>query len=468
MLATPLCRCICGSSGRSSSDPFDASKALGEDSRTEFEDTPSKSPKTHHRGVLSYEATANQPLRGVPIREEPLWLLSSDEEVCSVNVSLYVNGISFKHNEQELSFSFSPFVLVRNCKFQATTRDGIDLSTFKCFKVSMFTQGACFYFGVREKSDPEGAKEAEEERSRWVLDIARAVRLVTQSLFPTFDISCDSIAEVPQTHTRLMAGYLAHHDDAECTSVLYCELHPQCEDKGRLIVYENESCEECLREIMITERSTCCEKVGISCSCFTVEEHLFSARSLAERKLWLRAISNIKVKVQNRAPNPTVEETKQYRMAIDDHVQSSGCNEKQAVMDALLRRRQKKVDFPAMPFGYSEVGFIGFEPPPEAFDAIREATGELLRTGFPIDESLPPEPPDIGDPPAQLPPDPPDVGARGVMLPQKVQGAQAAKQLPEQLPACADPGRNAMSANPSGDQQDSASNESGKHGLIGI
>eukprot|EP00913_Durusdinium_trenchii_P024983 g23449.t1 len=58
------------------------------------------------------------------------------------------------------------------------------------------------------------------------------------------------------------------------------------------------TCAHQLSEMYVTERSICCEKIGINCSCFSVEEHQFSARSLAERKLWLRAISNLK------APHP--------------------------------------------------------------------------------------------------------------------------------------------------------------------
>eukprot|EP00440_Ansanella_granifera_P019129 gb/GFBE01020783.1/.p1 GENE.gb/GFBE01020783.1/~~gb/GFBE01020783.1/.p1 ORF type:complete len:439 (+),score=74.86 gb/GFBE01020783.1/:1-1317(+) len=376
MLATPLCRCICGSR---KDDLFDTSKAL-EESQCEFEDQPTL-PRSHVRGVLLYDAAPDQPLRGVPIREEPLWLLSADEEVSSVTVSLYVNGLAFRHKGQEHSFSFSPFSLVRNCKFQATTSDGVDLSQFKCFKVSMFTQGACFYFGVREETEHDLDQAAEEKRACWVLDVSRAMRLVTQSLFPTFNIACYPVAEVPRTRGRLMAGYLAHHDDASTTSVLYCELHPQKDGQGRLVIYENESCEDLLREICITERTSCTDKVGISCSCFSVEEHMFSARTIAERKLWLRAISNVKVKVQNCAPEPQDEELQQYRAAILEHARSTGCNDGQAATDALLRRQVQKLEFPEMPFGYGQDGHFAFPPfPPDPMQAIQAASDGLDTT----------------------------------------------------------------------------------------
>lgn len=52
------------------------------------------------------------------------------------------------------------------------------------------------------------------------------------------------------------------------------------------------------QEIWLSVASSCFEKVGVSCTCFCINGHDFSARTIAERKLWLRAISNIKVKLQ--------------------------------------------------------------------------------------------------------------------------------------------------------------------------
>eukprot|EP00933_Yihiella_yeosuensis_P015977 TRINITY_DN13792_c0_g2_i4.p1 TRINITY_DN13792_c0_g2~~TRINITY_DN13792_c0_g2_i4.p1 ORF type:complete len:422 (-),score=60.69 TRINITY_DN13792_c0_g2_i4:87-1352(-) len=377
--STALCRCICGSR---KDDFFDSQKVRGEGGEIiEYEDFEPE-PRRHVVGVLTYDASSRQPLRGVPIREGPLYLLSADEEVSKVNVLLYVNGFSFKHNGSEYSYSFSPFALVRNCKFQATTSDGIDLANFRCFKVSLFTQGSCFYFGARPSDFAEQAEEeecsdeatelAEEERSRWVLDISRAIRVVTQSLFPTFQIACEPLSHVPMTQNRLMAGYLAHHDDADTTSVIYCELQPHNKDQASLIIYENESCDVSLREIHITDRASCSEKVGISCTCFTLEEHLFSAHNIAERKLWLRAISNIKVKVQNRAPIPTAEELKQYRAAIRERMWSSKESfGNQAPMDALLAKQIVKPLFPAPPAGYEDGFFADVKSVPKLLSPVK-------------------------------------------------------------------------------------------------
>lgn len=335
MLSTSLCRCICGTR---KGDRFDPQKVLGTDFDTldEVDEPPFQPPQI--TGLLSYSVAVDQPLRGVPIREGELWYLSAEEKVEPVTFTLYVNGFSFVHDGHEVSISLSPFSLVRNCKFQSNYSN-LNLSDFKIFKVSLFTHGICYYYGVRGADE----RQAEEERSRWVLDISRAMRLVTQSLFPPFSISCDPLESVATTQRRLMAGYLIHHDDLSVASVLYCELHPQSDDQAKLVLYENELCQTPVMDIYITERSICCEKVGINCSCFCVEDHQFSTRTLSERKLWLRAISNVKVKLQNRAPSPSVEDLKHYRLAIKEHISTIKATlEGQAPMDALLQRNPRK------------------------------------------------------------------------------------------------------------------------------
>lgn len=362
MLSTSLCRCICGTR---KGDRFDPQKVLGSefDTLDEVDEPPFQPPQI--TGLLSYSVAVDQPLRGVPIREGELWYLSAEEKVEPVTFTLYVNGFSFVHDGHEVSISLSPFSLVRNCKFQSNYSN-LNLSDFKIFKVSLFTHGICYYYGVHGADE----RQAEEERSRWVLDISRAMRLVTQSLFPPFSILCDPIESVQTTQRRLMAGYLIHHDDLSVASVLYCELHPQSEDQAKLVLYENEGCQAPVMDIYISERSICCEKVGINCSCFCIEDHQFSTRTLSERKLWLRAISNVKVKLQNRAPAPTGEDLKHYRSAIKEHISTIKATlEGHAPMDALLQRNPRKSYHSSI----MDVGPITF-PSAEKADAAASPT----------------------------------------------------------------------------------------------
>jgi len=337
MLApTGLCRCICGTGRKETFEPGGARQGDLEGAQESEEGVPPQPPQDE--GLVQYSVLVDQPLRGVPIREGELHYLSAEDSVNKVTLSLYVNGFSLTHGTDRapsMSVSLSPFALVRNCKFQTVHTADLNLSDYKIFKVSMFTQGNCYYFGVHKKDD----REAEEERSRWVLDFSRAMRLVTQSLFPPFSISCDPLVSVASTERRLMAGYLIHHDTPSVVSVMYCELHPHCQDRAKLTLYENELCNAALMDIWITERSVCNEKVGINCSCFCVEDHQFGTRTLSERKLWLRAISNVKVKLQNRAPEPTPDEINSYRLAIKEHINTIKTTlQSKAPTDALLRR----------------------------------------------------------------------------------------------------------------------------------
>jgi hypothetical protein len=60
------------------------------------------------------------------------------------------------------------------------------------------------------------------------------------------------------------------------------------------------------------------ERVGVDCSCFSIDGHHFSARSSAEKAFWLRAISNVKVKLRHRAENPSPQELAHYRTSVAD------------------------------------------------------------------------------------------------------------------------------------------------------
>ena len=382
MNSQTLCRCICGSS------------RLNEfEQASEFAANPPRMPQPEHEegrkiayppvhGRLSYSLLADQPLRGVPIREGDLWHLSTEERVDPVHVSLHVNGFRFQLDGQQMAISLSPFTLVRNCKFQSTY-PMLNVADFKIFKVSLFAQGACYYFGVRGENE----REAEELRSRWVLDISRAMRLVTQTLFPPFEISCRPLDTVPSTRSRLMAGYLVHFDDCFTASVLYCELHVQTQqDHTRIVMYENESCQQKLAEIYVTDRSICCEKIGINCSCFSVEDHQFSARSLGERKLWLRAISNLKVKLQNSAPVPTATETKHYREAVQEHAKNHIVFDGHSKTDPLLQRTFiRPLGSPADTAYHATLGAL---PPPAELDKPGQA-GQAFTVAEPLVPPLP-------------------------------------------------------------------------------
>lgn len=307
-----VCRCFCGNAWQDEEDRGFNTVSVGIGSISSL-DVPGEMPEV--MGMLSYSTEMDQPLRGKPIREGELWQLSTEEAIQRVRLSLYVNGLFISGDTKQVSVLFSPFTVVRNCKFQANTCDIQEFSLFKIFKVQLYTLSRCYYFGVRGE-----ASIGEEERASWVCDISTTVRLVTQSLFPPFRILCDPLPFREQTHRRLLAGYLLHSDGPYMVSVLYCELQAHQGDQALLVLYENESCEVALNSVVLNVDAIVAEKVGINCSCFTVEKHDFSSRTLSERKLWLRAISNIKVKLANAAPSPSACELRYFREAIKEHL----------------------------------------------------------------------------------------------------------------------------------------------------
>merc|ERR1712226_710118 len=102
-------------------------------------------------------------------------------------------------------------------------------------------------------------------------------------------------------------------------------------------------CENRIMDIIITESSVCCDVVGINCSCFIVDCHHFASQTPSERKLWLRALSNVKVKIQSRAPNPDAEELAHYRDSIREHILAiQATQEPRISSDALLARCSRK------------------------------------------------------------------------------------------------------------------------------
>lgn len=289
------------------------------------------------RRAATFSSAPDQPMLGVPIREGALWHLSAQDRFEPVSFSLYVNGFSFSTADGlEASVSLSPFSLVRNCRFQSG-----ECSKLKSFKVSLLEPDPCCYFAVRSTLE----KEADEERSDWVLGLSYSILLITDSLLPPVPLTCYPLPGAPHTNLRLLAGYLIHRDDVNAVTVMYCELQVHIGSVARMVLYEDEQCESILADILLSESSVCCDVVGINCSCFVVESHHFAAQSPSERKLWLRALGNVKVKLQNHAPDPTPEELEHYRTSINDNIGALlSTSEQRIVSDPLLAPGRKTLD----------------------------------------------------------------------------------------------------------------------------
>lgn len=337
------CHGICGTA-----KSRDIDKAWG--SRITFEEvdeSPLQVPQV--AGLLTYSGSLDQTLRGTPLREGRAWYLTA-ERTELVGLSLYANGFSFTHCGGEVAVSLTPFSIVRSCKIQGNSASGQQLEHLKIFKVSLFMHSMTYFFGISgETTGPQAAtttvedaeSKADAERAQWVLDIALVTRQVTQSLFPPFRISCTPLPKVPATHTRLMAGYLLHNEADGAIAAMYCELHSHgLHGRAKLALYETELCHVPVLDIPILQDSSCCERIGVDCGCFCIDDHQFAARTFLERRIWLRAISNVKVKLRNEAPPPSTEDLGHYREAIKEYLAefASTLEASQVAMDALLQR----------------------------------------------------------------------------------------------------------------------------------
>eukprot|EP00928_Gymnodinium_smaydae_P015090 TRINITY_DN1552_c0_g4_i1.p1 TRINITY_DN1552_c0_g4~~TRINITY_DN1552_c0_g4_i1.p1 ORF type:complete len:381 (-),score=68.51 TRINITY_DN1552_c0_g4_i1:61-1203(-) len=325
------------------------------------------------RGMPTFSTSPDQPLLGVPIRESWLWHLTAQDRFEHVTFHLYVNGFAFSTSDgAEASVAVSPFSLVRNCRFQSG-----ECAKLKSFKVSMLEHDPACYFAVQSHDD----REAEEERSEWVLGISHAILLVTESILPREPISCDPLPHLPSTRRRLMASYLIYRLSPSSIAVTYCELRAQSEMSASLVLYESDACDVVVKEIVITEFSVCCDVIGINCTCFVVDSHHFATQTPSERKLWLRALSNVKVKIQNREGDPTASEISHYRESIRDqirHIEST--MDGRIAREPLLQRARTSLPAgdsppPAMDqevFDYGAAGATGASAPSPNADKNKE------------------------------------------------------------------------------------------------
>mmetsp|Transcript_64499 Transcript_64499/g.154025 ORF Transcript_64499/g.154025 Transcript_64499/m.154025 type:complete len:429 (-) Transcript_64499:97-1383(-) len=273
---------------------------------------PDKVPPMLPRGFQLYSSVPDQALLGVPLREGKMLQLASNERVRDVNLALYVNGVSLSGSDgAEMSVVLSPFSYVRTCRFQSGPYKAL-----KSFKISVLDQDACCYLAVKNEQD----QEAEDERLEWVLSISHTILLVTDSLLPRVTITCEPVEGNADTKRRLLAGYMLHRESHDYVSVVYCELMAHEGGYARFTMYENEECLHIINCIFITEFTVSCDIVAVNCCCFVLDQHQFAVLTPSERQLWRRAVNNTKVKLQNKAPDPTEAEIFHFRIGIRERI----------------------------------------------------------------------------------------------------------------------------------------------------
>eukprot|EP00929_Paragymnodinium_shiwhaense_P002670 TRINITY_DN10297_c0_g2_i1.p1 TRINITY_DN10297_c0_g2~~TRINITY_DN10297_c0_g2_i1.p1 ORF type:complete len:538 (-),score=52.23 TRINITY_DN10297_c0_g2_i1:21-1634(-) len=338
---------------------------------------PWKPMRPREMGLVSYSADLLQTLSGPVVRSGDVWhLLPEDGKSFEpATLFLYANGILIKpqHGDSHLSIAWSPFSLVQSCRLHSVQADNA-LPWLRLFKVSVFQHGSTHFFAPR-------SEQADGDRARWVAEISRALRSLTQSLFPEFTLHVDPLPGASWTASRLLAGYLLLCQD-DAVSLAFCELHSHWDGAATFAAYEDEYCDTQVVRLGIDMHTCVSERVGVDCSCFSFDGYHFTTRSCGEKLLWLRAISNVKVKLRHRAPNPTLEELRSYRESILEYVGSMLPPEGKSRKAPLLpRRAARRGHLPAGPL--TNVGPTGPNPGTARHDGAVEGDGSSAKLQTP-------------------------------------------------------------------------------------
>jgi len=300
-------------------------------------------------GIVRYSVDLQHPMQGLPLRIGEVHYMQSGQSTNfeRATLTLYANGFSVRLGEpqngdgeaEELSIAWSPFSLVQACRLHSIKAD-LASPSLRLFKVSVFHHGSTHFFAV------EG-EDADLERTRWVADVSRALRLFTQSLFFPFSLSVEPVPGVIGTGTRILAGYLLKCEKQD-VMLVYGELHAHQNSRAEFVLYEDESCANPLLPFGIEVETPVSEHVAVDCSCFTVDCQHFTARTSAEKALWLRAISNLKVKMRHVMENPTPEDLQAYRASISEYIRSLTPEEEDAPRQKPLLPKRRTERRPLM------------------------------------------------------------------------------------------------------------------------
>lgn len=274
--------------------------------------------------LRSYKLSLDDNVGGMPVCQGDLMIYDmSWGTVKPWTVLLFGNGFyAIARSGSVHSFAWSPFSLL------ALEDDQHGPSTASssrcCFSLSILAHNMGFFFALN-------GRDAEAKRQRWMDGMALSLRTHTKSLFPPYALAVEPLKDNPSTARRIVAGYLlvaapevagdwiATQRDS-WVSVPYCELQAHCNGEGVFVMYESERCVRRVSSLQITATTFLKAKQGMDCSLFTVGHLHICARTVEERHIWHRAISNVQVKCFNCAPDPTREDLQNFRQAVLERV----------------------------------------------------------------------------------------------------------------------------------------------------
>lgn len=298
---------LCGFGGScSSTSRPKALKELQPATDTEVEDfVVENQPTRNFQPLRVFQSCFNDPVGGRPYRSGTIQyfdVTSSNQVSCSALIfskGLYMIRLD---TGEICSFAWSPFSVILRSETHM-------LSGILGISVSIPTLGRSLQLTVGNETD--------EEREQWLTDMSLALRTHIREHFPAFTPSVNPLKGVPETHGRLLAGYLLlrEHDIVQF-SLSYCEIKVYGEGVASLALYSSEDCDRMLSSLVITAKTRIFERSGLDCSSFAIDGHSFCARSQQERKLWLRALNNVKIKLENKAPDPSKDDLEHFRKSV--------------------------------------------------------------------------------------------------------------------------------------------------------
>jgi len=127
-------------------------------------------------------------------------------------------------------------------------------------------------------------------------------------------------------------------------SLNYAELHAYFGGEAQLVLYKDEFCQQQVASWYLTEQTVVSSRNGVYCSVFSVDQNRYCARTQEEKQLWLRAVSNIKVKLMFDAPDPTRDDLVTFRSAVLERLSEM----KGSQPTPLEAPRQKRINPPLL------------------------------------------------------------------------------------------------------------------------
>mmetsp|Transcript_70627 Transcript_70627/g.169242 ORF Transcript_70627/g.169242 Transcript_70627/m.169242 type:complete len:486 (-) Transcript_70627:12-1469(-) len=354
------CAKTCSQEGR-------GQKEIVEDGQCRFGQTeeaihilPFKSERKH---TLDYVVTSDLEPWGDVISMGQLLYITPGSEVVTreMQMSIYVNGFAMEAAQRNVSSKdtssrpsivkrlWSPFSMVEACQVK-TPQNNLAWAAFKLTVFRADGDDECLFFAT-------AGQDALAQRDLWMTEMSTGISRVTKSLFPPHSITVSPLRGVSPTSDRILAGYLLYRAGPDTASLVYCELHAYRDGASEFKSYTDEWCTWGVAKQVVTADTIVSSRTREHCTVFGLDDERYSARTKQEKDLWLRALSNIKVKLTYTAPDPSAEELEHIRAAIHEKVLTLKLDitdgRKPALLPTIPARKmdalQEEADNPAVP-----------------------------------------------------------------------------------------------------------------------